>query len=249
MRRLDRSYFDDQIISTDSEAINSIRRKERQVLDPAGIQSEMHRISSMASISTDEDQLQTTSKKKTAKSSSHTTLLPIKEGETTIDLQSFKAVLEDALQNQTAIIKNVIASHTKSIQYDLKKKLDEIKNSLVVNNMSTQPCHNVTKIKQSLGVVLPLENNEEFVKLDVSLKKNPSTKESLMALYRVIAFGEKDVKGCIGKIMAATLSKNVQLMYSGTGKTVHGVGKLNFRNTNVFLCLKGTSYMLLYIIN
>lgn len=58
-------------------------------------------------------------------------------------------------------------------------------------------------------------------------------------LYRVLIAGENNSNKCIGKIMSATITKDVEIKYSGTGRQIRGVGKKNFILTMTFKCLKG----------
>lgn len=63
-----------------------------------------------------------------------------------------------------------------------------------------------------------------------------------MTLYRVLVCGESQAKDCVSKIMVATMTKSVELHYSGTGRVVKNVGKKNFSATTTYSCLKGLKY-------
>ena len=53
------------------------------------------------------------------------------------------------------------------------------------------------------------------------------------------AKGEESYETAVNKILKAILRKSVQLHYSACGKKKHGVGKLNFSETQVFKCMTG----------
>ncbi|XP_044729491.1 uncharacterized protein LOC123292843 [Chrysoperla carnea] len=60
-----------------------------------------------------------------------------------------------------------------------------------------------------------------------------------MILYKIITRGELKIMSAIKKIMEVTMEKTVELEYSGTGRTVNGLGKKNFSNTATYKCLDG----------
>ncbi|XP_043267132.1 uncharacterized protein [Venturia canescens] len=97
---------------------------------------------------------------------------------------------------------------------------------------------NMTEAKAGVGVTLPIDTLEIFTGFDNSLEGNIDQKNALMALYRILTCGETSAKNCIAKTMLATVTKNVEKHYSGTGRKVHGVGKEDFSKTIVFSCIQ-----------
>ncbi|CAD6233206.1 GSCOCG00012258001-RA-CDS, partial [Cotesia congregata] len=78
----------------------------------------------------------------------------------------------------------------------------------------------------------------DFKEFDDDVKSSKSKKEALMVLLRVLIYGQTTSKGCICKIASALLTKSVESHYSGTGKIIKGVGKLNFSSTETYKCMR-----------
>lgn len=58
-------------------------------------------------------------------------------------------------------------------------------------------------------------------------------------MYRTLCSGESTTKGCIAKMMLATIHKSVEMHYSGSGHRVNGQGKKDFSATRMFGSLQG----------
>ncbi|XP_074096582.1 uncharacterized protein LOC141525832 isoform X1 [Cotesia typhae] len=158
-----------------------------------------------------------------------------------------KEYIKKKIDDQTTTLHRYLTNEKKSLQYDIKKYFEEIKNTLVANT-SSRPPESLSTATSSLDVSLPLKTLEEFQEFDEELKNIESKKKVLVfvfivsvgkiVLFRVNVYGETTVKGCINKMASAILTKNIEKFYSGTGKIVKGVGKLNFSNTETFKCMK-----------
>ncbi|XP_074096361.1 uncharacterized protein LOC141525696 [Cotesia typhae] len=164
-------------------------------------------------------------------------LAPIIEAHEVFDFDSMKEYIKKKIDDQTTTLHRYLTNEKKSLQYDIKKYFEEIKNTLVAN-ISSRPPESLSTATSSLDVSLPLKTLEEFQEFDEELKNIESKKKALIVLFRFNVYGETTVKGCINKMASAILTKNIEKFYSGTGKIVKGVGKLNFSNTETFKCMK-----------
>nr|UUG47244.1 ORF31 [Bracoviriform inaniti] len=85
---------------------------------------------------------------------------------------------------------------------------------------------------------LPSQSVTEFEKLNRLLAESEIHRVELLNRYRIVISGESCLKNCVSKIMAHTLSHEVQSAYSGSGKKFRGVKKLNYSKTETYKCLK-----------
>ncbi|KAK0174973.1 hypothetical protein PV327_008759 [Microctonus hyperodae] len=123
----------------------------------------------------------------------------------------------------------------RSIIYDVDKKNKELKHILMnMSNNSSEPKKNLTGVKEELECQIPITNIEEFLAFEGNLLESPNKKKALLDLYRILICGEAKIQSCILKLGAATIGKEVQLLYSGTGKINNGVGKRNFSLTQTY---------------
>ncbi|XP_015189688.1 PREDICTED: uncharacterized protein LOC107073513 [Polistes dominula] len=86
--------------------------------------------------------------------------------------------------------------------------------------------------------ILPIDEHVIFIDFDRDLGTKPDARLKLMNLYNVLIYGEENITKCIKKTISSTISSKIQLLYSGTGKKIKGVGKLNFSEINIFKCLR-----------
>ena len=59
-----------------------------------------------------------------------------------------------------------------------------------------------------------------------------------VVLMTKLTLGENSFQNRASKILKALLTKNFQLLYSGCGRKVKGVGKENFSSTNTYKCMQ-----------
>lgn len=64
-------------------------------------------------------------------------------------------------------------------------------------------------------------------------------KDSLKTLFQVLIYGATDVNTCVRKTLSQLMTSSVQQYYSGAGRIIRGVSKLNFSATNTYLYLLG----------
>lgn len=62
-----------------------------------------------------------------------------------------------------------------------------------------------------------------------------------MSLLKYKIKHETDIMPAIKKIMTTVLTKDVELLYSGTGKAINGKRKRDFSATYVYKCLHGNN--------
>lgn len=94
--------------------------------------------------------------------------------------ESFKNYLDKKLRDLDNSIKRNLSSEKKSLQYDLKKSFDELKNTLLANNLSETPRLTVSDAATKLDVKLPFIDLEDFKTFDASVKVSESKKEALV---------------------------------------------------------------------
>lgn len=91
-----------------------------------------------------------------------------------------KEFINSKIDEQTALLQRSLLNENKSLQYDLRKYVDEIKNTLIANNVATDPRQSASSAIETLNVELPLKNLDEFLKFDSDLKNTESKKEALV---------------------------------------------------------------------
>ncbi|XP_048507877.1 uncharacterized protein LOC125500187 [Athalia rosae] len=131
-----------------------------------------------------------------------------------------------------------ITSAKRSILYDLNKKMDEIKNTIIVSVGGNAQGGNVSSVRDQLGTALPIKSLDDFLTFEIELSTDDQKKQSLKSLITVLIAGSNSWRDDVGKILNAILSKAVQIHYSGCGRKVKGKGKRNFSETVVFSCMK-----------
>lgn len=133
-------------------------------------------------------------------------------------------------------ISKEIEAAKRSLSYDISNKFNILKN--IISSDRGAPKENLKDARQNIGFKLPISDLNEFQEFDESLS-DETKKLSLITLYRACVCGETKINECISKMMMETISKTVELEYSGAGKKFKGVGKLDFSSTNTYGCLKG----------
>lgn len=58
-------------------------------------------------------------------------------------------------------------------------------------------------------------------------------------VFQMITAGSTNCENDINQIMGKLIKKNVQLLYSGCGKKIKGVGKKSFKETESFKIMEG----------
>lgn len=91
-----------------------------------------------------------------------------------------KVYLDKKLRDLDDSIKRNLSSEKKSLQYDLKKNFDELKNTLLANNLSGTLRLTLSDAKTKLDVKLPFTDLEDFKKFDDDVKSSNSKKEALV---------------------------------------------------------------------
>ncbi|XP_074108872.1 uncharacterized protein LOC141533745 [Cotesia typhae] len=90
------------------------------------------------------------------------------------------------------------------------------------------------KAWQDLGNTLPFDSLVNFLAFEESLTKDKQKKNSLIDVFQMITAGSTNCENDINQIMGKLIKKNVQLLYSGCGKKIKGVGKKSFKDTESF---------------
>ncbi|XP_011859154.1 PREDICTED: uncharacterized protein LOC105556670 [Vollenhovia emeryi] len=174
-----------------------------------------------------------------------------------------KVVSADILEAVRQSVRDAMRSVVKSIQIDLRKSTDEVKNLIISKNMALVHGPNVTITREKLNVVVPIKSLDEFLQYEDLLQKNKEERNTLVKLknfllfqilcvnqkklnlyffqlsfFRILIYSLTTEKDCVAAILPAMLTKNVQLEYSGVGRAIHGEAKRNFSATQMCTILK-----------
>lgn len=87
-------------------------------------------------------------------------------------------------------LKSAISSAKRSILYDINKKMDEVKRIKIINDTTTNT--NVSKLKEALGIVLPLKTMEDFMIFENELEGSANKRKALVRVsYHILARGHR----------------------------------------------------------
>ncbi|XP_034945932.1 uncharacterized protein Grip71 [Chelonus insularis] len=256
-RRLDRAYIKNDVKSTDDEsAVCDDISKKSQPRSMAEIKRKIKPLSSTSQLSPISETISDESIQQTEKNHHSTTVEVQKIIASTNkkydqfvsddiehshpDLALLKDYIDARCSKMTEELRTQLFSIKRSLQYDLKEKNNELKHTLIVNTNTQGPSMSVSDARKALGVSLPLMQIEDFLKFEDLLKNSEEKQNALKTLYRILIFGEITVTTCIKKIMLATVDKQIELEYSGTGKKNKKAisTKRDFSATQTFTCLQ-----------
>ncbi|XP_032689014.1 uncharacterized protein LOC116852605 [Odontomachus brunneus] len=158
-------------------------------------------------------------------------MLPVINEETTAEILNVQPIsvdgtdyIDQKFQQLQKELTNQILSVKRSILYDLDKKINEVKHTIIINqsNANYQPERSIEKLKEALTIALSTISLDHFLQLENLLMDSPQNKEALMALFRVLIITQSNLKESIAKVMSSIMTKAVELQYSGTGKIING---------------------------
>ncbi|XP_046734989.1 uncharacterized protein LOC124404703 [Diprion similis] len=164
------------------------------------------------------------------------TIVPESNNNTEI-LKDFNTALEEM---EDRIIK-AIKSQKRSLQYDMDKKIDELKFMLsgCANLGTVDNVNKENNVRAQLGVTMPIKTLEEFLAFNDVLAVSAEKRESLKKMIRFVVGGNSNFRTALNRALLAIFDKEVQLHYSGCGRrTKNQPGKLPFVKTVVFICIK-----------
>ncbi|XP_053597084.1 uncharacterized protein LOC103572993 [Microplitis demolitor] len=173
-KRLKRAYTTTDVRSTDDEHQQQNEIIKPTIISAKSVSNELNSISAMGeypSISTNGENLQ---KEKTIPVDK---LRPAPEVNEAFDFESLKEFINTKIQEQNMLIHRYLTNEKKSLQYDIKKYFDEIKNTLVVNKVPSDSHQSVSSAIEELGVTLPFKELEDFQAFDATLKSTASKKK------------------------------------------------------------------------
>ncbi|CAG5097545.1 Protein of unknown function [Cotesia congregata] len=240
-RRLKRSFTTTNVKSTDESSRpigKPLMMSQARVLNEMNDVLPMHDEGSSSGFIEKNKSKKKMNSKLMVKKNSTDTITMISEAREGIDLESLKEFISAKMREQTESVKRYLINEKKSLQYDMKKYVDEIKNTLIANKVATNPQQSASSAIETLNVELPIKNLGDFQKFDTDLTEKASKREALLTFFRIKIFGENTAKGCITKMASALITKNVEKNYSGTGKKIKGERKLNFSATETFKCME-----------
>ena len=93
--------------------------------------------------------------------------------------------------------------------------------------------------------VLNFQNFDESIKMEKEKKRLwyenlMSDESSVNYSITKLILGEDTFQNVTAKVLKELLSKAVQLLYSGCGRKINGIGKGNFSSIHTYTCMKGT---------
>ncbi|KAL0116460.1 hypothetical protein PUN28_009841 [Cardiocondyla obscurior] len=144
--------------------------------------------------------------------------------QTTNDLSIENAQLYNKL---TKYIDKKLDSLRDRMRYDINTKFAELKNAILSTNLTSGSNFNLTNTR--LAITLPIETDDEFLNYENILENNEDEVEALRLFFRTLIYTQTKANTCIATIMTATLSKEIELKYSGFGRSVGGTAKKNFK--------------------
>ncbi|XP_043473318.1 uncharacterized protein LOC122505636 isoform X2 [Leptopilina heterotoma] len=126
-------------------------------------------------------------------------------------------------------IKTILKSNKRSIQYDIKKGINEL--LMAIKGKDTVKEINSVIYNCNTLLNLPKKNVEEFQKFDAELETDDAKLKSFKTVVTIHSQNFKKLEDAVSSILSKVITKEVQIQYSGFGRVVKGVGKLNFSKT------------------
>ncbi|XP_011312403.1 uncharacterized protein [Fopius arisanus] len=131
-----------------------------------------------------------------------------------------------------------ITSAKVSILYNLDQKMNELKLTVLAQNIPQAPQVSLHQLMTAVDTKLPIETLDDFLQFEEQLKNDDKKKFALTALFNCLCFTHPTVKACINHVLPQIMKKAVQSQYSGIGRKVKGHGKLDFSATSTFDCFQ-----------
>ncbi|XP_032690289.1 uncharacterized protein LOC116853344 [Odontomachus brunneus] len=144
----------------------------------------------------------------------------------------------DRLEEKLDVILRAINCAKRSIQYDIDRKLDALKNTITINRLEHAGSRNIDEIRTSLETTFPITNMQDFLQFEAAIADSANKKTALIHLFRLLICGETCLRNSVKKLMVATISKEVQAEYTAFGRHINGIGKKDFSKTHTFSCIK-----------
>ncbi|XP_074106384.1 uncharacterized protein LOC141532109 [Cotesia typhae] len=127
-------------------------------------------------------------------------------------------------------MKREFSSMRQSINANVTDKIQQV---LKVVQYSADPPGKEQAWK-NIGEELPFQEDDQFIKFDESLKNNKLKTTALIDIFKMVTAGSIDCDNDVQSIMKKLIKKDIQLLYSGCGKKVKGIGKKSFKETETF---------------
>ncbi|XP_044733325.1 uncharacterized protein LOC123295928 [Chrysoperla carnea] len=140
-----------------------------------------------------------------------------------VDYQSLGLYLE-------SVMKREFSSMRQSINANITDKIQQV---LKVVQYSADPPGKEQAWK-NIGEELPFQDDDQFMKFDESIKNNELKTTALIDIFKMVTAGSIDCDNDVQSIMKKLIKKDVQLLYSGCGKKIKGIGKKSFKETQTF---------------
>ncbi|KAK0074772.1 hypothetical protein PV326_012187 [Microctonus aethiopoides] len=132
------------------------------------------------------------------------------------------------------ILKAELNKIKRSIIYDMNQKFNELKDAVSVESARKSVEDSPWKV---LNFKLPRESDEEFLELEISLAIDMIKQNALKEIFHMLTIGFNNYIHDIQMIIKKLIKKDVQLLYSGTGRKIRGQGKKSFQETESYKCL------------
>ncbi|XP_011313533.1 uncharacterized protein [Fopius arisanus] len=143
----------------------------------------------------------------------------------------------DFLQQIREIIHSEVESAKLSILHDLAAKVGQMQNTILQTNIPIAPRGSPNELIKKLDTKFAIQSLNAFLDFEKKLE-DESQADALCSLYRVLLFRMDKPSNCIKTLMGHTLSKELSLQYSGSGRDMNGKHKLSWKETKTSQIMK-----------
>lgn len=90
--------------------------------------------------------------------------------------------MEEYINIKCSGILSAINSAKRSILYDVEKRINEVKNTVVANRVQQVP--STADLKEKLGTPLPITTIENFLEFEETIKNSGESKKALVSILK-----------------------------------------------------------------
>ncbi|CAG5109381.1 Protein of unknown function, partial [Cotesia congregata] len=145
-------------------------------------------------------------------------------------MSSNQKILANYIDVHIELLAKKLTSTKRSILYDIKRRSDgENLNPALSTDRKLDESW-----KKKLGIKLPISDPKNFLTFDADINTNIEKRNAIKTMFEITTDGCFDYVKAIKLILAAIITKEVQLLYSGCGRKMKNIGKLNFSATHIF---------------
>ncbi|XP_032690598.1 uncharacterized protein LOC116853584 [Odontomachus brunneus] len=89
----------------------------------------------------------------------------------------------DRLEEKLDVILRAINCAKRSIQYDIDRKLDALKNTITINRLEHAGSRNIDEIRTSLETTFPITNMQDFLQFEAAIADSANKKTALVIMH------------------------------------------------------------------